>query len=111
MQLWSIGLRTRRMECRTDGCFARETMAGLVCPTSPGGLSTTPCASMRRRVFSTDRYWPVRRRLDLLLRTDHMFQRGARLRRETAMGHEDDSNHRTYLFVGELRACTAHQSR
>jgi hypothetical protein len=22
------------------------------------------------------------------------------------MGHEDDSNHRTYLFVGELRACT-----
>ena len=22
------------------------------------------------------------------------------------MGHEDDSNDRTYLFVGELRACT-----
>ena len=33
MQLWPIGLRTRRMECRTDGCFARETTAGLACPT------------------------------------------------------------------------------
>ena len=22
------------------------------------------------------------------------------------MGHEDDSNDRTYLFVGELRVCT-----
>ena len=53
----------------------------------------------------------LQRRLDLLLRTDHMFQRGAKLRRETAMGNEDDPNHRTYLFVGELRACTAHQSR
>ncbi len=29
-----------------------------------------------------------------------MFQRGAKFRREAAMGHEDDSNHRTYLFVG-----------
>jgi hypothetical protein len=27
-----------------------------------------------------------------------------KFRREAAMGHEDDSNHRTYLFVGELRA-------
>jgi hypothetical protein len=35
-----------------------------------------------------------------------MFQNGAKFRREAAMGHEDDSNHRTYLFVGELRACT-----
>ena len=31
---------------------------------------------------------------------------GAKLRREAAMGYEDNSNHRTYLFVGELRACT-----
>jgi len=38
------------------------------------------------------------------LRTGHMFQSGAKFRREAAMGHEDDSNHRTYLFVGELRA-------
>src|SRR5580704_14903563 len=38
--------------------------------------------------------------------TGHMFQSGAKFRREAAMGHEDDSNHRTYLFVGELRACT-----
>jgi hypothetical protein len=35
-----------------------------------------------------------------------MFQSGAKFWREAAMGHEDDSNHRTYLFVGELRACT-----
>jgi hypothetical protein len=35
-------------------------------------------------------------RLDLLLRTNHMFQCGAKFRREAAMGHEDDSNHRTY---------------
>src|ERR1700730_1569140 len=38
-------------------------------------------------------------RFDLLLRTDHMFQRGAKFRGEAAMGHEDDSNHRTYLFI------------
>jgi hypothetical protein len=31
-----------------------------------------------------------------------MFQRGAKFRREAAMGHEDDSNHRTYLFVGNF---------
>jgi hypothetical protein len=44
-------------------------------------------------------------RLDQFLRTDHMFQRSAKFRREAAVGQEDDSNHRTYLFVGELRAC------
>jgi hypothetical protein len=33
-----------------------------------------------------------------------MFQRGAKFRSEAAMGHEDNSNHGTPLFVGELRA-------
>jgi hypothetical protein len=36
--------------------------------------------------------------------TGHMFQRGAKFRAKAAMGHEDDSNHGTHLFVGELRA-------
>ena len=31
-----------------------------------------------------------------------MFQRGAKFCAEVAMGHEDDSNHRTYLFVGNF---------
>jgi hypothetical protein len=31
-----------------------------------------------------------------------MFQSGAKFRREAAMGHEDDSNHRTYLFIGNF---------
>jgi hypothetical protein len=35
---------------------------------------------------------------------DMPFERGAKFRREAAMCHEDNSNHRTYLFVGELRA-------
>jgi hypothetical protein len=33
-----------------------------------------------------------------------MFQRGAKFRSEAAMGHEDDSNHGTHLFLGKLRA-------
>jgi hypothetical protein len=47
---------------------------------------------------------PDANRFDLLLRTDDMFQRGAKFRGEAAMGHEDDSNHQTYLFIQELRA-------
>ena len=37
-----------------------------------------------------------------VLRTYHTFQCGAKFRREAAMGYEDDSNHRTYLFVGNF---------
>ena len=39
-----------------------------------------------------------------LLRLEFRAGRFAEFRREAAMGHEDDSNHRTYLFVSELRA-------